>query len=128
MASRFIAVCVLLLSVFFSFSGSGAGTPYSDPGSVDNPQARLIEVLKARYPKLYYDIAVQGATPDDAAILFLLNKGGTYVLRRGAGQVPEIIHHAKIIAPGAITRITYQNRAFMLWSGNKLQLTLAGYP
>lgn len=128
MISPFVAVCVLVLSVFFGFSCNGTETPDSDLRSVDNSQTRLIEILQTTHPELYKDIAVQGATPDDTAILFLVNKGGTYVLRRGAGQMPEIIHHAKIISPNSITRITYKDRAFMLWSGDQLQLTLAGYP
>ena len=128
MVTRFVTASVLALFVSCSFGCSKAETPDTKLDGVDVSQTRLIDILQANHPELYTDIAVQGATPDDAALLFLVNKGGTYVLRRGAGQMPEIVHHAKIIAPNSITSITYKDRAFMLWSGDKLQLTLAGYP
>ena len=128
MVSRFITACVLVLSTYFNFGCSETETPDSNLGGVEETQTPLIDVLQSTHPELYNDIDVQGATPDGAAILFLVNKGGTYVFRRGTGQVPEVIRHAKIIAPNSITRITHKDRSFMLWSGDKLQLTLAGYP
>lgn len=128
MAIRFFTACLLVLLESCSFSSSEAGAFDSKLGGEEVFQTRLIDILKKDHPELYDDIAVQGATPDDAIILFLVNKGGTYAFRRGEGQVPKLIHHAKVIAPSSITRITHEDRTFMLWSEDKLQLTLAVSP
>ena len=128
MVSRIITACVLVFSIQFVLGCGQAEVPATTDGDVVIPQARLIDIVRTKYPELYKDIAVQGVAPDDVVLLFLVKRGGTYVYRRGEGQELEVVHHAKAIMPSSITRITYEDRAFKLWSGDKLQLTLAGYP
>ena len=127
MKNRILAVAILLLT---TLSGAGNAAPEKqESNSAGTEVSRgLVDVLKTNHPELYADIAVLGAAPDDTVILFLLKRGGTYVLRNGATQMLEPVYHAKFITPGSIDRITYENRAFLLWSGEELQLRLAVSP
>ncbi len=127
MVYRITLVSVLILSFQFLLGCGKASVLDATNVKVVIQQHKLIDIVKTKYPKLYKDIAVVGISPNDAVLLFVVNKGGTYVYRRGKEQKLEAVHHAKVILPSSITRISYEEGVFMLWSADKLQLTLGDY-
>ena len=115
-----VFIMVLLIGAFSGCKESSSA-PHGATGAGVGLEQRvdLLELLKQKYPDQYKDIAIHGTNPDRTLLLFMVKRGGTYLLRRNTGEI-ETIHHAKLIDSGMITKISYENRKFKLWAGDRL--------
>ncbi len=119
-----VVIVFLLLGAFSGCMETSSSTlGATEIGNGMEQQSDILEILKQKYPDYYKDIDIHGTNPDRTLLLFLVKRGGTYLLRRNTGKVEPILH-AKLIGSSMINKITYENRKFKLWAGDRLELIL----
>ena len=116
--SSIVALLVLLCV-------SGCHVSDMEDGSTHDQQAEILSRLKQTHPEQFNAMVVYGEDPSGNMLLFLVEQGGTYLFRKDTGKL-ETIHHAKLVLPSGITRITYSETSgsFTLWAGDRNELEI----